>query len=257
MNTQNVSFQSLRLLCSQAKARLFPAAFLFCLLASPGMAQALPDVPNPLPIKGSLVADENYREYASSNPSGEILAPITRLLFVVTADGTANTGRLGQMRVIYVGMVDYLGGTGQQCARFIAANGDSIFTTSTGQASQTQNPGVRSIMEFHTVTGGTGDFAQRERKPHRQPIAQGLRRRTHGPQRGDRQRVSSFHLLVDGTGRCGEHSPGGPTRCLTVLEIVRHRCFYPQRRVSRDDRASRSKRNRSHPNRFNVMTTCV
>jgi len=159
MNTQNVSFQSLRLLCSRAKARLFPAAFLFCLLASPGMAQALPDVPNPLPFKGSLVADENYREYASSNPSGEILAPITRLLFVVTADGTATTSRLGPMRVIYVGMVDYLGGTGQQCARFIAANGDSIFTTAIGQASPTKNPGVRSILEFHTVIGGTGDFA--------------------------------------------------------------------------------------------------
>jgi hypothetical protein len=160
MKTQNVSFQSRRLLCSRAKARLFPAALLFCLLASSGMAQALPDRPNPFPFKGSLVADENYREYTSASPQGEILAPITRLLFVVTGDGLASTGRLGQMRVIYVAMVDYLGGTGQQCARFITANGDSIFTTSIGQASPTQNPGVRSIVELHTVVGGTGDFAR-------------------------------------------------------------------------------------------------
>jgi hypothetical protein len=162
MNTQHVSFQSLRLLCSRAKARLFPAALLCCLLGSAGLAQELPDALNQtgLPFKGSLVADENYREYTSASPSGEILSPITRLLFVVTADGTATTARFGPMRVIYVGMVDYLGGTGQQCARFIAANGDSIFTTATGQASQTQNPGVRSILELHTVVGGTGDFAR-------------------------------------------------------------------------------------------------
>jgi hypothetical protein len=44
-------------------------------------------------------------------------------------------------------------------ADFIAANGDSLFTAVTGQASPTENPDALAIVETHTITGGTGRFA--------------------------------------------------------------------------------------------------
>jgi hypothetical protein len=41
----------------------------------------------------------------------------------------------------------------------IAANGDSIYTTIVGSSEPTGTPGVRSITEIDTITGGTGRFA--------------------------------------------------------------------------------------------------
>jgi hypothetical protein len=45
-------------------------------------------------------------------------------------------------------------GTGQM----IAANGDIIFFTIAGQGVPTDTPGVTSIVEMNTITGGTGRF---------------------------------------------------------------------------------------------------
>lgn len=41
----------------------------------------------------------------------------------------------------------------------MAANGDSLFAESSGQATETGTPGVVTIVENHTITGGTGRFA--------------------------------------------------------------------------------------------------
>ena len=41
----------------------------------------------------------------------------------------------------------------------IAANGDSIYTTIAGTLEMTPTPGVASITEINTITGGTGRFA--------------------------------------------------------------------------------------------------
>ena len=46
-------------------------------------------------------------------------------------------------------------GTGQM----IAANSDTIFLTISGQGVPTDTPGVSSIEEINTITGGTGRFA--------------------------------------------------------------------------------------------------
>jgi hypothetical protein len=43
-------------------------------------------------------------------------------------------------------------------ATFTAANGDTLTATVDGQATPT-SPGVLSIVEVYTVTGGTGRFA--------------------------------------------------------------------------------------------------
>ena len=42
---------------------------------------------------------------------------------------------------------------------FTAANGDSLFTDIIGLATPTENADVVSIVEVHTITGGTGRFA--------------------------------------------------------------------------------------------------
>ena len=42
---------------------------------------------------------------------------------------------------------------------FTAANGDTLTATVVGQATPTAIPGVLSIVEIYTITGGTGRFA--------------------------------------------------------------------------------------------------
>ena len=44
-------------------------------------------------------------------------------------------------------------------ATFTAANGDTLTATVRGQATLTTTPGVLSIVEDYTITGGTGRFA--------------------------------------------------------------------------------------------------
>ena len=44
-------------------------------------------------------------------------------------------------------------------ATFTAANGDTLTATVDGQATPTTTPGVLSIVEVYTITGGTGRFA--------------------------------------------------------------------------------------------------
>lgn len=50
-------------------------------------------------------------------------------------------------------------GSGVGSARFSAANGDSLDTTSHGQGDPTATPDVNRVVETHTITDGTGGFA--------------------------------------------------------------------------------------------------
>ena len=110
-------------------------------------------------FRGSLVTAEDYQYYPRSDRSLESAGqPRNPHILLVTAGGLANASPLGQFRVVYAGLVDSLTGASPQCARFIDANGDSIYTTTTGQMSETADGRVKSIIEFHTVTGGTGYY---------------------------------------------------------------------------------------------------
>jgi hypothetical protein len=44
-------------------------------------------------------------------------------------------------------------------ATLVAADGSSIFGAGTGQGTPTATPGIVSIVETYTITGGTGRFA--------------------------------------------------------------------------------------------------
>jgi hypothetical protein len=49
--------------------------------------------------------------------------------------------------------------TGTGTGHFVAANGDSLYTVGTGQATPTNEPNVFHVVENLIITGGTGRFA--------------------------------------------------------------------------------------------------
>jgi len=78
---------------------------------------------------------------------------------VVTTTGTGIGTHLGDFSFTQVAKVNRAARTSAGSAHWIAANGDSIDTTFTGSAELTATPGVISITEIHTITGGTGRFS--------------------------------------------------------------------------------------------------
>ena len=156
-NQSNASFQSIRACCFTATTRMLLGAVMVCLI---GSAWADGGPIGVLRFRGTLVTAEIYQYYARSDRSLETVRPLvsTPYIMAVAAGGHANANPLGQFRVVYAGIVDFATGASPQCARFIDANGDSIYTTTTGQMSETGNPTVKSIIEFHSVVGGTGYY---------------------------------------------------------------------------------------------------
>jgi hypothetical protein len=78
---------------------------------------------------------------------------------VVTTSGLGVATQLGQFSFTQQGTVNLAAFTGAGSAHWVAANGDTIDTTLIGSAELTPTPGVLSITEVHTITGGTGRFA--------------------------------------------------------------------------------------------------
>jgi hypothetical protein len=75
------------------------------------------------------------------------------------ASASGNATHLGRYTMSSEFQVNLLTLAGSGFAEFIAANGDTLFTAVTGQASPTANPDALSIVETFTITGGTGRFA--------------------------------------------------------------------------------------------------
>ena len=101
-----------------------------------------------VPFKGSMQGQE------IDTPEGG--PPPTTL----SADGSA-TGMatlVGQFSFSYQLTVNLANGTATGSGHLIAANGDSVDTTIAG-SSETTTPGVVSITEIDTITGGTGRFS--------------------------------------------------------------------------------------------------
>lgn len=119
------------------------AMLLTAALAVPAAAQ------NQVPFKGSIQGHE------IDTPQGG--PPPTTLSVDGSATGIATL--FGQFSFTYQLTVNLANGTATGTARLIAANGDSIDTTVAGSSEQTATPGVDSITEINTITGGTGRFA--------------------------------------------------------------------------------------------------
>jgi hypothetical protein len=111
-------------------------------LGTSSLAEAKKDVP----LKGSILEVETY-DY-SQFPT----------LFV-DGSGSGNMTHLGRFTVTYGWEVDLESLVGIGTFHFIAANGDSLFTEATGQATPTEDPDVLFTVASHTIVGGTGRFA--------------------------------------------------------------------------------------------------
>ena len=71
---------------------------------------------------------------------------------------TGIASHFGQFSFTYQLTATLANGTATGSGHLIAANGDSVYTTITGSADLT-TPGLASITEIDTITGGTGRFA--------------------------------------------------------------------------------------------------
>ena len=87
--------------------------------------------------------------------TGETVFPIRS----ITREGTGNATYLGKYTSHLTGEINLLTSHATGDATFTAANGDTLTTTGDGQATPTTTPGVLSIVEVYTITGGTGRFA--------------------------------------------------------------------------------------------------
>ena len=99
-----------------------------------------------VPFSGSLQAHETI---VSQRPG----------TFVTDGIGGGIATLLGRFTLTWEFTVNLADGTGAGPVHYIAANGDSIFTTVIGQSEPTGTPGVFRIMEIQIITGGTGRFA--------------------------------------------------------------------------------------------------
>jgi hypothetical protein len=77
---------------------------------------------------------------------------------VVTTSGTGIGTLVGQFSFTEEVTANLANGTHTGSALWIAANGDSIYTTVVGSAAPSDNPDYLKITEPHTITGGTGRF---------------------------------------------------------------------------------------------------
>ena len=97
------------------------------------------------PLKGSI--------------QGVEIADVQFPKLFVDGSGSGKATHLGRFTVTYELEVDLLTHETFGSSLFTAANGDSLSTDITGLGTPTANPDVVSVVEAHTITGGTGRFA--------------------------------------------------------------------------------------------------
>lgn len=102
-----------------------------------------------VPFNGTLQAQE-FPSPGPPPPPGTLLLDGT---------GGGNATHLGLFTLTSHFTVNLADLTGSGPVHFIAANGDDLFTTAVESAVPTIKAGYFQITEHHTITGGTGRFA--------------------------------------------------------------------------------------------------
>ena len=120
--------------------RFMFAASAILALAGPAAAAEL------VPFQGSLEGDVAH-------------TPVDPQTDFVVVDGAGTGTQLGRFSVAAPHFVNTSTRTAAGTYDFTAANGDTLTADFTGQAMPTATPGVISILEIATITGGTGRFA--------------------------------------------------------------------------------------------------
>ena len=128
-----------KLIVSTALAPLLVVALAGTTLASPAKAGK-----KELPFKGTLQSVETY--------------VVTPPIMSVTANGSGNATHLGQYAISYAVEVNLETLAGEGSAQLVAANGDVLSASLSGQATPTETTDVFNVVEEFTITGGTGRF---------------------------------------------------------------------------------------------------
>ena len=128
------------LIVSMTLAPLLVVALAGTTLAAPAQAEQ-----KELPFKGTLQSVETY--------------VVTPPIMSVTANGSGNATLLGQYAIYYEVAVNLETVAGEGSAQIVAANGDLLYASMSGQATPTGTTDVFDVVEEFTITGGTGRFA--------------------------------------------------------------------------------------------------
>jgi hypothetical protein len=121
------------------------ASLALAVLAVLGLAGPVP-AGEQVPFKGSLEGDVT-------------ITPLAPPFVSVLVEATGNASHLGKFTLEIPHVVNRADRTAVGTYEFTAANGDTLFADFTGIATPTGIPGVLSIEETATITGGTGRFA--------------------------------------------------------------------------------------------------
>ena len=114
-------------------------------LAAPAVTP-VPTQTTLIPFKGTLQSNESY-------------STIFPTMFV-TAQGSGEATLLGQITVNYQTEVNLSDLSQSGSVSFAGISSDSLLAIGVGQAIEDRTPGMVSVVEIHTITGGTGRFAR-------------------------------------------------------------------------------------------------
>ena len=108
-------------------------------------------------LAGSAAAEKEV-PFRGSIQAVEIAEVQFPTLFV-DGSGSGNATHLGRFTVTYEVEANLLTHESFGSSVFTAANGDTLSTDFVGRGTPTDNPDIHTLVEVHTITGGTGRFA--------------------------------------------------------------------------------------------------
>jgi hypothetical protein len=103
----------------------------------------------------AVAAETPFKGTVNAVETGVTVFPIRSII----REGGGTATYLGKYTEHITMQINVLAMHSTGAATFTAANGDTLTATVEGQATLTQTPGVLSIVEVYTITGGTGRFA--------------------------------------------------------------------------------------------------
>ena len=110
-------------------------------------------------IRASPVAAAQQVSFEGSFEGDVTITPLPPSSLSVLVNATGEATQLGRFTLAIPHTVNRSTRTAIGSYQFTAANGDTLSADFTGKATPTATPGVLSIVENATITGGTGRFA--------------------------------------------------------------------------------------------------
>jgi hypothetical protein len=102
----------------------------------------------------AVAAETPFKGTVNAVETGQTVFPIRS----IDRQGTGTATYLGKYTEHVTLQINVITRSSTGAATFTAANGDTLTTSVVGQATPTTTPGVLSVVEVYTITGGTGRF---------------------------------------------------------------------------------------------------